>query len=139
MATLTAEQFTAQDQAAVRQTFDACVRYVNAGDWTSWTELYSEDGLLQPPNAPSVRGRPQLLAWAHAFPPIERLAFSNVEIWGEGNIAYGISGYTLALKELPSDTGKQLCVFRRAASGRWHVVAASFSSDLAVPGSTAAG
>jgi ketosteroid isomerase-like protein len=138
MATLTTEQFTEQDQAAVRQVLDACTRYVNAGDWTSWAEMYSEDGFLQPPNAPTLKGRLQLLAWGQAFPPIERLAFFNVETWGEGNIAYGTSTYTLEMKDRPSDTGKQLVVFRRAADGRWNVVAASFSSDLPVPGTTAA-
>jgi hypothetical protein len=58
MATLTTEQFTEQDRAAVRQVFDACTRYVNAGDWTSWAEMYSEDGFLQPPNAPTPAPTP---------------------------------------------------------------------------------
>jgi len=134
MATLTTEQFTEQDQAAVRGLFDACIRYVNAGDWTSWAEMYSEDGFLQPPNGPTVRGRAQLQAWGEAFPAIERFAFFDVQTWGEGNIAYGTSGYTLERKDLPSDTGKQLVVFRRRADGHWTVVAGSYSSDLAAPG-----
>jgi ketosteroid isomerase-like protein len=57
-----------------------------------------------------------------------------VETWVEGNIAYGTSRYTLELEDLPTDTGKQLAVFRRGADGRWSVVACSFSSDLAAPG-----
>jgi ketosteroid isomerase-like protein len=130
MATLTMEQFTQQDQAAVRQLFDDCIRYVNAADWTSWAGIYAEDGFLQPPNAPVIRGRAELVAWGQAFPPIESFAFSNVQVWGEGNLAYGVSGYTLKVKDAPADTGKQLCVFRRGQDGRWKVVAASFSSDL---------
>jgi ketosteroid isomerase-like protein len=137
MATLATEQFTQQDQAAVRARFDACPGYVNAGDWASWSEMYSEDGILQPPNAPTVRGRAQLRAWGEAFPAIERFAFSDVETWGEGNIAYGTSGYILKMKDLPIDTGKQLVVFRRGADGSWSVVACSFSSDLAAPGPAA--
>ena len=134
MATLTAERFTQQDQAAVRALFDDCTRYVNAGDWKSWAEIYSEDGFLQPPNGPTVRGRAQLQAWGEAFPPVERLTFSDVKTWGEGNVAYGTSGYKLELKDLPPDTGKQLVVFRRGADGRWNVVAGSYSSDLPAPG-----
>jgi ketosteroid isomerase-like protein len=134
MATLTAERFTQQDEAAVRALFDDCTRYVNAGDWKGWAEIYSEDGFLQPPNGPTVRGRAQLQAWGEAFPPVERLTFSDVKTWGEGNVAYGASGYTLKLKDGSTDTGKQLVVLRLGAGGRWHVVAGSYSSDLPAPG-----
>ena len=134
MATLTTEQFTQQDQDAVRGRFDTALGYVNAGDWAGWSEMFSEDGILQPPNAPTVRGRAQLQAWGETFPAIKRLAFSDVETWGEGNIAYGTSRYTLELEDMPTDTGKQLVVYRRGADGRWSVVACSFSSDLAAPG-----
>ena len=134
MATLTTEQFTQQDQDAVRGRFDTALGYVNAGDWAGWSEMFSEDGILQPPNAPTVRGRAQLQAWGETFPAIKRLAFSDLETWGEGNIAYGTSRYTLELEDLPTDTGKQLVVYRRGTDGRWSVVAWSFSSDLAAPG-----
>jgi ketosteroid isomerase-like protein len=134
MATLTAERFTQQDQSAVRALFDACIGYVNAGNWKGWAEIYSEDGFLQPPNGPTVRGRAQLQAWGEAFRPIERLTFTHVQTWGEGNVAYGTSGYTLKLKDGSTDTGKQLVVLRRGAGGRWHVVAGSFNSDLPAPG-----
>ena len=134
MATLTTEQFTEQDQAAVRRLFDACTGYINTGDWAGWAGIYAEDGFLQPPNAPTVQGRAQLQAWGETFPAIRRLAFSDLEIWGEGNIAYGTSRYTLELEDLPTDTGKRLLVYRRGTDVRWSVVACSFSSDLAAPG-----
>jgi ketosteroid isomerase-like protein len=134
MPTLTEVPFTAQDQAALRGTFDTCARYINAGNWTAWAALYSEDGRLQPPNAPVITGRANLVAWGQAFPEIEAISFFDVELWGEGNLAYGTSGYTLKLKELPSDTGKQLVVWRRSSDRKWSVVAASFNSDLPMPG-----
>lgn len=126
--------FSAQDESAVRAIADSAVRHQLAGDWAAWAALYSEDGILQPPNAPAVRGRPALLAWAKALPPVENAAFSNVQVWGDGNLAYGTSGYRFSLKGLPPDTGKQLWVCRRAADGKWEVVVVSFNSDLAVPG-----
>jgi ketosteroid isomerase-like protein len=132
MQTLTEAQFTAQDEAALREMFDVCPGYVMAGDWVSWARMYAEDGFLQPPHAPTVRGRPNLLAWGQAFPEVENLAFSKVEIWGEGNVAFGTSTYTLKAKDLPTDAGKQLVVFRRIASGQWAIMGASFSSDLPV-------
>jgi ketosteroid isomerase-like protein len=129
-----AAAFSAQDESALRAVADSAVRYQLAGDWAAWAALYSEDGVLQPPHAPAVKGRPALLAWAKTLPPVENAAFSNVQVWGDGNLAYGTSGYTFTLKGLPPDTGKQLWVSRRAASGKWEVVAVSFNSDLAVPG-----
>jgi ketosteroid isomerase-like protein len=133
MQTLTEATFTAQDEATVRGMFDSATRYIKAGDWSSWAAQSSENGFLQPPNGPTIRGRPNLLAWGQAFPQIEDFSFDNVEVWGDGNLAYGTSGYTLKLKDLASDTGKQLVVFRRVSGGPWKVVAASFSSDLPVP------
>jgi ketosteroid isomerase-like protein len=135
MPTLTEVPFTAQDQAALRGMVDTCARYINAGNWTAWAALYSEDGRLQPPNAPAITGRANLVAWGQAFPKIEAISFFDVELWGEGNIAYGTSGYTLKLKDLPPDTGKQLVVWRRSADRKWSVVAASFNSDLPMTGS----
>ena len=136
MPTLTEVPFTAQDEAALRGMFDAAARYINSGDWIGWADMYSEDGRLQPPNAPVITGRANLVAWGQAFPQIDALTFFKVEVWGEGNIAYGTSGYTLKLKDLPPDTGKQLVVWRRTGDRKWKIVAASFNSDLPVPGTS---
>ena len=137
MATLTTEQFTEQDQAAVRGLFDACTRYVNAGDWAGWAGIYAEDGFLQPPNGPTVRGGRRCRLGVRRFRPWSGSPSSTWRPGGDGNLAYGTSGYTLELKDLPADTGKQLAVFRRGADGRWNVVAGSYSSDLAAPGTAA--
>jgi ketosteroid isomerase-like protein len=125
--------FSSTDESAVRAVADSAVRYQLAGDWAAWAALFSEDAVLQPPNAPAVKGRPALLAWAKRLPPVEKAAFTNVQVWGDGNLSYGTSGYTFTLKGLPPDTGKQLWVSRRAASGKWEVVVVSFNSDLAAP------
>ena len=127
------DTFSAQDEKAVRALADSAVRHQLAGDWAAWAALYSEDGVLQPPNAPAVKGRPALLAWARTLPPVEKAAFSNVQVWGDGNLSYGTSGYTFTLRGLPPDSGKQLWVSRRTPSGKWEVVAVSFNSDLAMP------
>lgn len=126
--------FSSQDESAVRAVADSAVSYQLAGNWPAWAALFSEDGVLQPPNAPALKGRAALLAWAKTLPPVENAAFSNVQVWGDGNLSYGTSGYAFKLKGLPPDTGKQLWVSRRAPSGKWEVVVVSFNSDLAMPG-----
>lgn len=132
MQTLTDATFTEHDQAMIRQMFESSLGFIKAGDWSSWAEMYADDGVLQPPHAPSVRGRPALVEWGRAFPPIEALAFSRVEIFGEGNVAWATSVYALKVKDQAADTGKQLVVFRRMADGKWKLVVGSFNSDLPV-------
>jgi ketosteroid isomerase-like protein len=132
MPAITEAPFTARDQAAVQGMFEATIPMISAGDWPAWAGQYAEDGLLLPPNAPSVRGRSNLLEWGRAFPPIDEIGFSGVEVHGEGGLAWATSGYTLQVKGQAPDRGKQLVVFRRAADGAWKIVAASFNSDLPV-------
>ena|SRR5437899_1350405 len=124
-----------EDVATLEHMFDTVVQLIRAGDWASWAALYAEDAVLHPPNGPAVRGRAALQKWGEAFPPVEALDFSNVQVSGEGNVAYGTSAYTLAIKGQPLDTGKQLGVFLRGTGG-WQVAAVSFNSDLALPGQT---
>lgn len=123
-----------EDMSALRAMFDSTVSWVRAANWTAWAGQYSDDALLQPPNAPAVHGRAALLAWGQAFPPVEALDFSNVQVSGEGNLAYGTSDYSMTVQGAPVDVGKQLVVFRKGEDGQWHVVAVSFNSDLPLPG-----
>ena len=128
-----APQFTAQDEATLRAMFDSVAAEVTSSRWDTWAGHYAADAYLQPPNAPTVRGRAAILAWGQAFPSVESLVFSDAQVAGEGNMAYGSTAYALKLKDLPMDTGKQLVVFRRAPGGAWEVHAVGFNSDLPLP------
>lgn len=123
-------RFDEQDRATVAGMFDSTLSYFRAKNFTAWAALYSDDGLVMPPNARRVRGRAALLEWASAFPAVEQVSFSDVQVAGEGNMAYGTSGYVLKLQGLPADSGKQLVIFRRTAAGRWEAVAGAFNSDI---------
>ena len=127
-------ELTVKDVAAIRKVFDGSRAYVLAGNWAGWAGLHAEDAVLQPPNAPSVKGRAAILAWGKAFPAIEDVTISVSQVAGDGNIAFATTSYTLKLKGAPADTGKELCTFRRSSAGRWEVVVCSFNSDLAVSG-----
>lgn len=128
-----AARFTTQDEATLRGMFEATPGYVRTGAWETWAAQYTEDAVFQPPNAPLVMGRANLIAWGRGFPPVENAAFSKIAIAGEGNFAYGTSSYLLKLKGMPADSGKQLVVFRRPPGGSWAVVAVSFNSDVPAP------
>ena len=88
-----------EDVAALEGTFGIVVRLVRASDWAGWAALYTEDAVFHPPNGPAVRGRAAIRKWGDAFPPVEAFDFSNIEISGEGNVAYGTSGYTLTIQQ----------------------------------------
>jgi len=123
-------QFTAADEAEVRALFDSTVKRVSAGDWTSWAGEFTDSAVFQPSNAKALHGRPAILAYGQAFPPVEQFSMWDVQVQGEGNLAYGTSAAGMKVKGAPADTLKQLVVFRRSPAGRWEVVAVSVNSDL---------
>lgn len=128
-------EFTTEDESTVRAMFDSTVANIRADDWNAWSRRFAENAVLYPPNAKPVMGRAALLAWGEAFPPLEELSFSDVQVVGVGDMAYGTSAYVLKLEGSPPDTGKQLVVFRRAPGGRWEIPAGAFNSNLAQPAS----
>ena len=128
-----ASELNEQDAATLRATFDSTVQRIRAGNYTAWAEEFSDDARFYAPNTPPVIGRAAILAWGQALPPVEQFGFSDVQIAGAGDLAYGTSAYTLKLKDLPADSGKQLVVFERANDRRWEVVAGSFNSNLPLP------
>jgi len=133
-----APEFRAPDQEHVVGMFSQTVADFRAGAFENWASRFSDDAVLHAPNQPAIVGRPAILAWAQAMPPIESIEFTNVRVWGAGDVAWGVSDYTLALQGVPPDTGKQLAVVRRT-NGEWHVVAVSFNTDLPLPAAAAAG
>ena len=124
---------TAPDKAAIRKVLDDGVAYLRAANSTAYAGLYSEDAIILPPDEPSVRGRSAIQAWIQAFPAIESVTISDVQLSGEGNFAFSTLAFALKLKGAPPEIGKELLVLRRSSGGKWELVAASFSSDSRAP------
>ena len=123
-------EFTSSDHSTLRGFFEATPGYAMANEWDTWADQYAEDAVLQPPNAPSIEGRSDILAWGKAFPQAESFTFEDVKVYGYGDLAWGTSTYSLRIPGHPEDRGKQLGVFGRKAEGGWEVIALSFNSDL---------
>lgn len=130
-----ATAISAADEATVRAEFDSTLAWFRTRSFDRWTNLWTEDAVFQPANAKTTLGRAAMLAWANAFPPLENIEFTNVNVHGSGDVAYATSDYTLKIKGMPADTGKQIVVLRRQADGTWRCVAGAFNSDLPMPGS----
>lgn len=123
---------TEQDRARIEQIIDGVAITLRAGDYAMWAGHFSEDAVIYSPNAPAVKGRTVIQRWGESFPPVEDLTFFDVQVWGQGDYAYGTSGYSFTVEGAPPDTGKQLWAFRRSGGAGWEVVAASYNSDLPV-------
>ncbi len=130
---------TSQDSTALRGLFDLAQTAISSGDFVTWAGHYADSAVFMPPNGPAVVGRAAIQAWGQAMPPVERFAFSDVRIYGEGNLAYGTSSYVLKLRldGVPADSGKQLIVWGRQADGTWQVLRGAFNSNIPLPPSPA--
>jgi ketosteroid isomerase-like protein len=128
-----ADDFTEADRIAVRALFDSVVADVRSSNWDAWASRFAEDGVLYPAHAKAVTGRPALLTFGQGFPPIESFSFDNVQVWGEGNLAYGTSVVLLKVKDQAPDTAKQLVVMKRQGENQWLVAAVAVNSDLPLP------
>ena len=117
----------------VRKIFDTSEQYIRARNWKAWASQWSADGVMQPPNQAAVKGRANIEAWGVAFPQVESLSFTEVEVHVDGNLAYGTSRYRLTLKGGAPQDGKQLAVFHHTSDGKWEIVACSFNSDTPPP------
>jgi ketosteroid isomerase-like protein len=129
--------FSDADRAAVKAVFDSTVARVSRKDFASWANEYTEDGVLMPPNHPTVKGRSDIKAWGDSLPPITSFAFNDVTAEGDGDVAYGTSSYALTFSPpgaaATNDRGKQLVTLHRQSDGSWLVTAASFNSDIPLP------
>ena len=134
-------RFNEEDSAAVERMFKDAPRCFAEGEFKTWAGLYAEDAILQPQNAPTVVGRGDIEAFLCSL-PFEEMTWSDVQVSGEGNMAYGTSTYWLRFSAEAGgieDSGKQLVVFRRSPDEKeWKVVAVSFNSDLPLHTPTAA-
>jgi hypothetical protein len=54
--------FTPEDEATLRGMFDATPGYFMTGNLAPWAQQFAENAVLQPPNAPAVSGRANILA-----------------------------------------------------------------------------
>ncbi len=82
-----AAELTEADRAALTALFDSTVTTIRAKNWAGWAAQFTDAATFQPPNGPTVTGRPAIQAWAEGFPPVEAFAFQNVQVHGRGDMA----------------------------------------------------
>jgi ketosteroid isomerase-like protein len=130
-----AQEFTAQDQAAIRQRNQEFVDAFNAKEVAKILSIYAENSVFMPPNRPIIRGPEALKNFYTELlnQGAQNLRLDVSEISGHGPLAYQTGPYELdyAPQAGPSrhDRGKYLFVLR-SLSGTWRLEYTMWNSDL---------
>lgn len=128
---------TAADEAKIRADGLAWFDHYNMGDADGVANLYADDALLMPPNAPMATGRSAIRAFIAGDTAASKaagIALKNASVTGvsiTGDSAW-LSG-TYAVTDAGGqtiDTGKYLSVHRRT-NGAWLYVRDIWNSDQA--------
>jgi ketosteroid isomerase-like protein len=107
---------------------------VRTRDWTGVAAMYTEDGLLMPPNQPAVQGPSAIQAWMEQFPSLSAFELEVGAVDGRADMAVVTGTYRMTFT-LPGssasfdDVGKFLEVRRKESGGRWRIALDMFNSN----------
>lgn len=126
---------TAQHDKAIRAAIDRWLSLIKAKDAAGISQLYTEDGMFMPPNAPLARGHDAVRQqWQGLLDmPEAQLTFAPDEIIiaKSGELAVDRGTYQLSAKPASgaiNDAGKYIVVWRNR-DGQWRAAMDMFSSD----------
>ncbi len=128
---------SAQDLAALKLVNQAFADALSAGDASKLGDLYTEDALLMPPNAPPTRGRAAAVAYFENLLKAGKVTLQvrSGTAGADGDLGYDAGQYAFELAPAQGspnrDDGKYLLVLRRGKDARWRIAVDTWSSDLA--------
>jgi ketosteroid isomerase-like protein len=126
-ATETGPNFTEADRAAIETVTEEALAINATRDHQAYVNhYYSADVVIMPPNGEVIRGLEGALAFNENFPPYDDLQFTQVEIDGDGDLAYVYGIYTMVMaaaegEDPVEDRGKYIEIWRRQPDGSWKV------------------
>ena len=128
------------DRAAIMRTTAELLAAVNASDTDRCLAVWADDGVLMPPNHPSVQGREALRDYFRSLFSRSRFrfTFTSSHIQLAGNTALERVTYTaIVWRESGAspveDIGKGLHVYGRQPNGSWKLTQDIWSSDQSAP------
>ncbi len=95
-------ELSLDDVGAIKALFPLVVERFLAGDFAGWASLYAEDGMIMPPNGPTVVGRANLQAFGESFPKVTQLSFSHVGVQVQGDLAVAWSRFLMSIVQFRS-------------------------------------
>lgn len=125
---------SAEDIAAMKKLIADQAPLVLAGDLEGYGQLFTEDCMIMPPNAPAMKGRE---VWSQMFTGFTFTEFNPtlIEVHGYGDIAHGRGAVSFTFQiegaeESISETVKWIAIFRKQPDGRWLIAVDIWNSDL---------
>lgn len=120
---------TAEDLAAIRAVDSTWGAAMSVGDTATAASLYTDDAVMQGPDAPAIVGRAAIsasLGQLVAMKPAD-VRLTADQVAGAGDLAYAVGTFTMTVDGKPM-AGHFTEVFRKGADGRWryHVDAYGF-------------
>ncbi|HUF29941.1 MAG TPA: SgcJ/EcaC family oxidoreductase [Gemmatimonadaceae bacterium] len=127
------------DEAAVLEALEQIdlqwEQAANRGDAAGIASLYTDDGVLLPPNSEIVQGQANIQQALQAFidAGMTNVDFTRVAAGTSGDLAYEIGRYSLDLRPQGAapitDIGKYVIVARRQSDGTWRLIADIFNTS----------
>jgi uncharacterized protein (TIGR02246 family) len=125
------------DSEVIESVRKAHIAALNDRDAAAWADVFTEDAVQMPPNAPANVGRANIRSWAEAFLRAfeAKFALSVAELQVAGDWAFESGGYSIALtpdgdSRSIEDVGKYITVYRRLPTGGWAVARDIWNNDL---------
>jgi uncharacterized protein (TIGR02246 family) len=122
-----------EDVTAIKQMIADQEPLLLAGDLEGLSQLFTEDVVLMPPNAPAAKGREAILQM-FAGTTFTKFSSSLVEIEGSDDFAFGrgTMSWTFSVEgttESITDSGKWAASWKKQPDGRWLVAIDIWNSD----------
>ena len=134
------DEFTARDTETIRQRSQQLPTAFNAKQIDAIVELYSENSVFMPPNAPLLRGREPLREfYQDLIARTTNLRLETDDVVGHGPLAYETGTYYLGYQDgAVRDRGKYVFIWRKT-NDTWRTETTIWSSDLPPAADKAAG
>jgi uncharacterized protein (TIGR02246 family) len=119
-----AAQLTDADRKGIQDGTDRFTKAMLSGDAAGIAALYTEDGMLLPPNEGVVKGRAAIQQYVSRFPKITAFEPRMVYIEGNGEVAYTRGTYEITMMppgaKTPSKaSGKFIEIRKKQPDGSW--------------------
>jgi ketosteroid isomerase-like protein len=130
-ATTKTDDFTTADVQTIRQRSQQLATSFNGKQIDAILELYADNSVFMPPNAPVLRGREPLREfYQDLIGRATNLRLETEDVNGHGPIAYETGLYSLVYQDgAVRDRGKYVFIWRKA-NDIWRTEKTIWSSDL---------
>jgi len=118
------------DVAAIREAFKLATDALVVKDWNTWSEFWTKDAVLMPPNHPSLSGIESLRKFVQAdLSDLKNFTQSDWTFEGRDGLAVVTTGMEWTFNDDTSKQGKQIVVMVKDEGGTWRAQKVIYNLD----------